>query len=448
MKIRFVIVFVLTIYGCKIFSDNPTFKFETILSGLYIPWELQQLDSNIVIFTQRNGLVYKLNLATKEKKLILKVPDVLEWGEGGLLGMAIHPEFPSVPHIFIVYNYGNYNSYKEKVVRYRFENDSLIEPVVILDNIKASSIHNGARLWITNDKKLLITTGDASNQSLSQDTLALNGKLLRVNLDGSVPEDNPFHNEVWSFGHRNAQGLVMFEDKIFISEHGPETDDEINLIRKGGNYGWPYVRGYCDDNYPNEKIFCQNNNVIEPLLSLFPKQTLAVCGLDFYNGNKFPQLNNSLLLVTLKTGLLLQLLLNESRDRIVKIDTIINNNYGRLRIVRVLKDGKIIIGTSNGSNDKLILISPDDNSLLNEEFQNKDPQISIDQATLKINLSYSNLFNTITIYLYDILGRKILEQNFDSEYIEISKPIVTTTIGFYILQINYGGSKFIRKLIW
>lgn len=123
---------------------------------------------------------------------ILNVSDVLEWGEGGLFGMAIHPDYSFAPYLFLVYNYGSFNDYKEKVVRYRFENDTLLDPVVILDNIRTSSIHNGSRLLIAKDTKLLITTGEAGSQLLSQDTNSLNGKLLRINLDVSIPNDNPF----------------------------------------------------------------------------------------------------------------------------------------------------------------------------------------------------------------------------------------------------------------
>lgn len=364
-------------------------------------------------------------------KQILKVSDVLEWGEGGLLGMAIHPDYPISPYLYLVYNYGSVNDYKEKVVRYRFENDTLLDPVIILDCIQASSIHNGSRLLISKDRKLLITTGDASIQLLSQDTNSLNGKLLRINLDGSIPIDNPFGNEVWSFGHRNMQGLVEVEDKIFVSEHGPETDDEINLIIKGGNYGWPFVRGYCDDNYPNEKNFCQTNNIVEPLISLYPDRTLAVCGLDYYNEDKFPQLKNSLLLATLKTGLLLSFRLNDTQDKILSIDTIINNTFGRIRFARVLKDGNIIIGTSNGSNDRLILITTEDDSLINENSIFPYPQITFGTTFLKIYFGANTDFQNVSIRLYDILGRMISQTVINSNICEIQKPYNLTDFGFF-----------------
>lgn len=112
-----------------------------------------------------------------------------------------------------------------------------------------------------------------------------------------------------------------------------DTDDEINLIVKGGNYGWPFVRGYCDDNYPNEKNFCRTNTIVEPLISHYPNRTLAVCGLDYYDQEKFPQLKNSLLLATLKTELLLSLHLNESQDKILSINTIIKKLMGEFALL-------------------------------------------------------------------------------------------------------------------
>lgn len=449
MKVKiyiFISLFILSSWAA--FCSLTNYKFETLVSGLHIPWELIQIDSLNVVFTQRNGYVHKFNLATRELKQILNVSAILEWGEGGLLGMAIHPDYPFAPYLYLVYNYRSFNDYKEKVVRYRFENDTLFDPVVILDNIRASSIHNGSRLLITKDNKLLITTGDAGIQLLSQDTDSLNGKLLRINLDGSIPNDNPFGNEVWSFGHRNAQGLVEVGDKIFISEHGPDTDDEINLIVKGGNYGWPFVRGYCDDNYPNEKNFCRANTIVEPLISLYPDRTLAVCGLDYYDQEKFPQLKNSLLLVTLKTGLLLSLRLNESQDKILSIDTIINNTYGRIRFVRILKDGNIIIGTSNGSNDKLILITTEDDSLINENSNSFYPQIIFGATSLKVYFESNTSFQKASIRIYDFLGRLISKTVVNSNIVEIQKPYNLTDTGIFFLRIITPQKIIYRKFLW
>jgi aldose sugar dehydrogenase len=179
-----------------------------------------------------------------------------------LLGMVLHPDFTNQPFVYVVYNYSS-GGYKEKVVRFSFTGTALNSPFTIIDNIPAASIHNGSRLVITPDLKLFITTGDAANTALSQNTSSLAGKILRLNLDGTVPADNPLPgNPVWSWGHRNPQGLVFANNILYSSEHGPNTDDEVNIIEKGRNYGWPNVAGFC--NTTAEQTFCSANNVVEP----------------------------------------------------------------------------------------------------------------------------------------------------------------------------------------
>jgi glucose/arabinose dehydrogenase len=224
----------------------------------------------------------------------------------------------------------------------------------LIENIDAAGIHNGSRLLIVNEK-LFITTGDASNRATAQNIPTLNGKVLRLNLDGSIPADNPMpNNPVWSWGHRNAQGLVLVDNQLFSSEHGQSTDDEINIIEKGRNYGWPNVEGFCDKE--GEKDFCTANNVKEPLKTWTP--TAAVCGMDYYNAAALPQWKNSLLVTTLKNSRLYQLQLNEAKTAIVNTKELYNNKYGRMRDVCVAPDGKVYISTSNGNDDKIIVVGP------------------------------------------------------------------------------------------
>jgi aldose sugar dehydrogenase len=178
---------------------------------------------------------------------VFTIAEVEPDGEGGLLGMVLHPNFATSPLVFVVYNYDDGAVYKEKVVRFTYNGTTLTSPLTIIDNIAAAGIHNGSRLVITPDLKLFITTGDANNTALPQDLAARNGKVLRLNLDGSIPADNPgAPSPVWSSGHRNPQGLVYANNMLYSSEHGADTDDEINIIEKNRNYGWPTVRGLCN----------------------------------------------------------------------------------------------------------------------------------------------------------------------------------------------------------
>ncbi len=420
------VVLLLCLNLSTIVTAKHDFTLRVIADSLNVPWEIKQIDSNWIIFTERTGKVSKLNISTGEKKLLLKLDDVRQVGESGLLGMELHPDFPDTPYVFLVYTYGATPRFWEKVVRYRYATDTLVEPFILIDKIIAYTIHDGSRLMIGSDGKLYITTGEAGMPELSLDKNSLNGKVLRLNLDGSIPEDNPFGNAVWSFGHRNAQGMVEVNGKIIISEHGPQTDDEINIIQKGGNYGWPKVIGYCDENYPGERDYCSKNNVIEPVISLYPEVTLAVCGLEYYSNSGNPDWDNSFLLATLKSETLFLFKMNDSFTKVDTIFPLIANQFGRLRCVRKLHDGRIIIGTSNNtpSNrypDQLIEITPKI-SLSKEDTQGKLDIFKIIYDGTKITIENdSQNITTNNVRIFDILGRLLFESSF-AERIEVEHP--------------------------
>jgi glucose/arabinose dehydrogenase len=305
--------------------------------------------------TERGGRISRIEPQTGEVQELLTIADVRSNGEGGLLGMALHPSFSQQPYVYVVYNYNRNGDYREKVVRYTYSNGTLGSPQILLDNINASGIHNGSRLLISSDNKLWITTGDASNSQDAQNTGALNGKVLRINLDGSIPADNPFAgNPVWSYGHRNAQGLVLVNGRLYISEHGPNVEDEVNIIEKQRNYGWPAVNGPCDE--PDESAFCSQHNVQTPIWSS-GNSTVATSGMDYYNNERIPEWANSLLLTTLKSQRLYQLQLSADGQRVASSRTWFNNAFGRLRDVCISPAGRVYLCTSNGNNDKIIEIS-------------------------------------------------------------------------------------------
>ncbi len=326
-------------------------KTNVLASGLNLPWEIAYGPDNHLWFTEKSGKISRLNLQNGDITPVLTISEVRVNGEGGLLGMVLHPDFTVYPYVYLVYNYGS--TYKAKVVRYSFTGGVLSSPLILLDEIPASSIHNGSRLLISGNK-LFITTGDAADTTKPQNLNSLSGKVLRINLDGSIPADNPNPaSPIWTSGHRNAQGLTQVGNKIFSSEHGPDTDDEINLIEKGKNYGWPNIKGYCNE--PNEQGFCAINKIAEPLMNWTP--TIAPSGLIYYNSNYIPQLKNSLLLAVLKGSKLIQLKLDDSQSKILSTKDLFVNDFGRLRAVCQSPEGKIYICTSNGNNDKIIEIS-------------------------------------------------------------------------------------------
>jgi hypothetical protein len=220
----------------------------------------------------------------------------------------------------------------------------LIDPEPLLPEIIGFRGHNGSRLTISDDNKLLFALGDVADSQNAQTELALPGKILRMNLDGSVPDDNPIPGSYfYSMGHRNPQGLVVANGKIYSSEHGPDNDDEINLIKPGNNYGWPFVEGYCDKE--NEMAFCDSVTVSEPIYAWTP--TIAPAGLDYYNYSTIPEWENNLMLTTLKGRALWLFELDDTGEKIVNERIYMQKQFGRLRDLCVSSTGDIYMVTSN-----------------------------------------------------------------------------------------------------
>ena len=345
--------------SCKRNSEKPPpgpvdTTDKVLTSNLSYPWEILWGSDDFIWVTERGGRVSRINPSNGNITPLLTINDVASQGEGGLLGMALHPDFSITPQVFVAYNYFGSGAYREKIVRYNYNNGTLSNPTIILDNLLAANIHNGCRLAFGADKKLYISTGDAGQGAVAQNMSARNGKILRINTDGSIPADNPFAGSaVWSSGHRNAQGLVFGNNLLYSAEHGPNNDDEVNIIYKGRNYGWPNVEGFC--NTSTEQSFCNANQVVEPIKAWTP--TLAVCGIDLYKHDLIPQWKNSLLLCTLKGSRLLQLQLNAGNTEISATTEFYVNKYGRLRDICISPAGKVYLCTSNGNNDKIIEIS-------------------------------------------------------------------------------------------
>jgi aldose sugar dehydrogenase len=324
---------------------NAQMTVRVVRDSLFIPWELVYGPDNHIWFTQKNGYICRLEPTSGRIDTLYNETNTRIQSEGGMLGLALHPQFATLPYVYVAYNYIDASVYKERIVRYTYNSTSnvLQSPLTLLDNINAANIHNGCRLLII-DNHLYITTGDAATTSNSQNINSLNGKVLRIALDGSIPTDNPIAGSaLWSWGHRNAQGMVYANGKLYESEHGATSDDEINIIEKGRNYGWPAVQGYC--NTPSEITFCADSNVKEPLEAWTP--TLAVCGIDYYDHPMFPQLQKSLLMTTLKDSTLYQLKLNGTNDDISAVSKTDLSKYRRLRDLCISPDGRIYISTSN-----------------------------------------------------------------------------------------------------
>jgi aldose sugar dehydrogenase len=305
--------------------------------------------------TERGGKISKIDPKTGRTVFSSSIAEVVSRSEGGLLGMVQHPDFLSNGLFYVVYNYRGNGDYAEKMVQMKYENGTMKPVKTLIENVPAAGFHNGSRLLIY-DNKLFMTTGDATVQPNSQSLSSVSGKVLRFNLDGSIPADNPSPNSpVWSYGHRNQQGLIVVNGIMYASEHGPTIEDEVNIIEKNRNYGWPAVNGPCDQT--GEKSFCKANNVKEPIWSS-GDGTLAVCGLDYYNHGLIPQWKNCLLMLNLKDASLLALKLGADGKSVVSEKMYFKLRFGRLRDICVSPAGKVYLCTSNGSNgDVLVEVS-------------------------------------------------------------------------------------------
>jgi glucose/arabinose dehydrogenase len=330
--------------------DDPTPTQEatkTLINTLSIPWELVWGPDDYLWVTERNGRISKINPDTGEQQVLITINEVEQVQESGLLGMVLHPDFTNNPYIYVIYTFESSSNLLEKLVRYTYANNALTSPTVLLDNIPADNIHNGSRLLITEDLHLLMTTGDAGNSSSAQNMNSLAGKVLRLNLDGSIPADNPFTNSyVYSLGHRNAQGLTFHPNgKIYSSEHGPDTDDEINIIEPGKNYGWPSVRGII--NTTSEQNFASTTPIEESIYEWTP--TIATSDLVFYTGDNIPEWKNKLLLTTLKDQKIVALTLNANGEDVINEEVFFEDELGRLRDIVVSPSGRIFVAINGNS---------------------------------------------------------------------------------------------------
>ncbi|RNL84821.1 PQQ-dependent sugar dehydrogenase [Halostreptopolyspora alba] len=215
-----------------------------VATGLEVPWDYEFLPNGDALVTERDTTRIVRVTPEGDVSEVGTVDEAEPGGEGGLLGLALSPEFESDPHVYVYVTTGGDN----RILRMPFEGGELGEPEVILDGIPSGSAHNGGRIAFGPDGMLYASTGDAQRSALAQDTGSLAGKILRLTPDGDVPDDNPFGNEVYSYGHRNVQGLAWDSDaQMFAVEFGADVDDEVNVIEPGGNYGWPEATGAPGD---------------------------------------------------------------------------------------------------------------------------------------------------------------------------------------------------------
>ncbi|MFQ6172318.1 PQQ-dependent sugar dehydrogenase [Oryzobacter sp. R7] len=343
----------------------PTLATATVASGLVVPWDVGFLPDGSMVVTERPGLIRVYASGSPGAALLrtVEVPGVRAQGESGLLGLAVDVDFASNRSVYVCASRDTTgtNGWKNHVLRYTVATSGeWSAPTVVVADMAAASTHNGCALEMDPSGHLWVGMGDAANASLAQNRSSLNGKVLRVTRTGAVPATNPViggvRDEVWSMGHRNPQGLAFRPGttELLEVEHGPSVNDEVNRIVPGGNYGWPC---YTGDGQPNSTSGCQAASGYLAPLWASGSSTLATSGAAIARGSQWADFVGNLFVPTLKESDLRRFVVGAGPSLSAPV-THFNGTWGRLRAATVGPGGQLYLTTSNGSNDRVIRVSP------------------------------------------------------------------------------------------
>jgi glucose/arabinose dehydrogenase len=326
-------------------QTQTSFKVETVIPNLEVVWSIVWAPDGRMFFTERPGRVRVFENGKLQPQPVFVVPDVEPRGESGLMSMALHPQFASNHLLYLAYAYSA-NGQKVRVVRYRETPNGFVDHRIIIENIPAAQFHAGCRLRFGPDGKLYITTGDATDGQIAQQLNSLGGKILRLNDDGTVPTDNPFvgrsdaRPEIWAYGSRNAQGIDFQPgtNLLWETEHGPSGfdgpggGDEVNIIERGKNYGWPVVHHQAT-----------HEGMESPLLEYTP--ACAPGSGMFYRGSKLSQFTGNFFFGCLRGERIIRVVTNGRQ--VVSQENLLEKKYGRIRDIAEGPDGYIYFSTSN-----------------------------------------------------------------------------------------------------
>lgn len=327
-------------------SGDAKFRVEVFAGGLEVPWAFAWLPGGDMLVTERPGRVRIIEKAKLRAEPVFTVPDVEPSSESGLMDISLHPDFARNGFIYLAYSY-NKDGKRVKVMRYKYAGGKFTEPKVIVEDIPGAPNHAGMRCRFGPDGKLYVTTGDSTDWTLAQKLDSLAGKTLRLNDDGTVPKDNPFLStagarpEIWSYGHRNAQGLAWQSGSglMFQTEHGPSFfegkgsgGDEVNIVERGKNLGWPEIH-HTD----------KRDGMVSPLLEYSP--ACAPGSGMFYNGSVFPSFKGNFFFGCLRGAKIIRVVLNGRN--VASQEDLLSGVFGRIREMEEGPDGYIYFATSN-----------------------------------------------------------------------------------------------------
>lgn len=358
------------------------YKADTLVAGLDHPWSLTELPDGQLLITERSGQL-RLFSDGQLSKPIAGMPNVFVMGQAGLFDIVLHPDFAINKTLFLSYAHGTLESNTLRVARAQLavnESDGessshlslqKVVPIYDVEPFKNTPVHYGGRMVILPDNTLLITTGDGFDyREQAQQLTSDMGKVIRITLDGGHPLNNPFvnqpkaNNTIFTYGHRNPQGLIYDSKRqqIFMHEHGPAGGDEINLLESGNNYGWPVITHGKDYSGANISPFTEYKGMQQPLLHWTP--SIAPSGMAVYYGEQFPEINGDFLVGALvdKEVRLVQTKEGQASNHANKSQFILSEQslFGalakRIRAISVAKDGTIYLLTDS-KDGKLIAVS-------------------------------------------------------------------------------------------
>ncbi|WP_320034330.1 PQQ-dependent sugar dehydrogenase [Halarcobacter sp.] len=338
-------------------SENMNLKLERVISENDVIWALDFISKDEIIFAMKNGNIATYNLKSRVTKYFKNTPYVVNRGQGGLLDVAVSPNFKSDQTIFFTYvkEYGNDIVTALAKAKYRYNDLYEWKDILVTKSNSGTSRHFGSRITFDEEGHLFFSVGERGYRPNAQDLSNHAGTIIRLNIDGTIPKDNPFINqyeklpEIYSYGHRNPQGIFYDRHRktIFSSEHGPRGGDEINVIYKGQNYGWPtisYGKEYWNPLSVGEGT--HKDGMMQPIKYYDP--SIAPSSLIVYNGNKFPAFKGDIFIGALKLTHLNRIILDNNFN-VLREERLLNDLDERIRDVIESPDGLIYISTDSGN---------------------------------------------------------------------------------------------------
>lgn len=365
MKIKNLLVVVMSFLGIASCAQdknpvNTNHSYEMVVPDLTIPWGITFLPDNSMLINEKEGKMFRFK--DGEKTEIQGVPEVYHRGQGGLLDIALHPDYNQNGWLYLTYASaeGDDNGGNTALMRAKLENNTLVNKELLYKAVPNTTKgqHFGSRIIFDNDGYLYFTIGDRGDRDVNpQDITRDGGKVYRLHDDGTIPNDNPFVNEpnaktaMYSYGHRNPQGMVLHPEtgEVWVHEHGPRGGDEINVVKKGANYGWPVIT--YGINYSGTKItdITQKEGMEQPIHYWDP--SIAPSGMAFITSDKYPDWKDDLLVGSLRFTYLDKVVL--SGKKVVKEERLLDG-LGRVRTVVQGPDGFIYVGIENFGIVKLL----------------------------------------------------------------------------------------------